>query len=294
MVDSVTGPRGRLVPLPSTERRRILESLLHANLAKHNKRQVYLSRCETFAMYLKGVPRANRLPLGSGHPGHLGHTSHSRGAPSAMSNVSTELQTMEQLGLCLRKNVRAVLTAKPAAQYSRMTPRSSAMNVRSQLRYMRLKYAATPYASLAFTPADSAAIMQKSSRRRNFLGRFVVGRTGHPSGAGTPTTSSNEAPNLSNGVSADANTSMPLYGLTGATAAITPKHLDLLHRILSQLFEDLLLKLGMFSFLFFFATVILFASATFWTAYWQYFFPPLIQFLSDRQTGQLPRIPLNL
>ena len=210
-----------------------------AAFSEHRSR-LYLPREDPLSINLRGAGRAIRARASEELPVVFadGRTSLS---DAETARLVRSLRVALPRNLSLTKRARPRPSLSSAAQHS---PTSSARSPQAVVRAQLLQVRRRECASLVFSAADSAAAVERSLRRRNFLQRFAVGS----SYSMTHTPSSSIFPPGSPTIATDAPTvaSARLYGITGSSACITPRHADTLNKLLRQLLDDVLFKLSAF------------------------------------------------
>ena len=204
--------------------------------------RLYLPREDPLSINLRGAGRAIRTKAAEELP-----VVFADGRTSLSDAESTRL--LRSLGVALPRNLLLTKRARPhlslssASQYS---PTSSARSPQAVVRAQLLQVHRRECASLVFSAADSAAAVEHSLRRRNFLQRFAVGSS--YSMTHTPASASSIFSPGSPTIAIDTPTvaSARLYGITGSSACVTPRHADTLNKLLRQLLDDLLFKLSAF------------------------------------------------
>lgn len=213
-----------------------------AAIESYKRLHSYLPREDSLAMNLRGAGRAVR-----GKTSDELSVVYADGRTSLSDAETNRLARSLRLALArnlsLLRRARTHLSLSSPSQHSPTSgtrARTPQAVVRSQLLQVRLREKSS--SSLVFSAADSAVAVERSLRRRNFLQRFAVGSSSSMTHApvsifspGSSTVAASDAPTVA---------SARLYGITGATACITPRHADTLSKLLQQLLDDLLFKLS--------------------------------------------------
>ena len=202
--------------------------------------RLYLPREDPLSVNLRGAGRAIRTKASEELPVVFadGRTSLS---DAETARLVRSLRVALPRNLSLTKRARPHLSLSSTSQHS---PTSSARSPQAVVRAQLLQVRRRECSSLVFSAADSAGAVERSLRRRNFLQRFAVGSS--YSMTHTPASASSIFPPGSPTVAVDTPTvaSARLYGITGSSACITPRHADTLNKLLQQLLDDLLFKLS--------------------------------------------------